>query len=73
MRTQVTSVEQSTYNKMWRVCFTTFKGVTGDEYVSNVCESAPVFASETEAVEGGKRALELLNATDRFPNMCEAF
>lgn len=35
------------------------------------CSSAPVWATEDEAYDGARRALEVLEATDKFPNMCE--
>lgn len=73
MRTQLDTVEKSTFNGKYSVSFTTFKGTPGDEYVAGECESAPVFDTEDDAFAGGSRALDVLEKTGRFPNMCEKF
>lgn len=73
MRTSLLSVQQSPRNQKYSVTFVTHAGQPGSEYVMNEIESASVFATEDEAYAGGVRALECLDKTDRFPNMCEVF
>jgi hypothetical protein len=46
---------------------------TGETYMSSSCTSAPVFDTAADAEEGGKRAIAVLEATGKFPNMCEKF
>jgi hypothetical protein len=72
MQTTCSGVELESNGK-FSVTFTTVKGQMGDEYVSSSCTSAPVFDSEDEAYNGAIRALDVLAATGRFPNMCEQF
>ena len=50
-----------------------YKGIPGQEYVCSKIESASVFATEDEAYAGGSRALDALEQTGKFPNMCEVF
>lgn len=72
-RTEITDSLQNSKNK-WNIIFTSYKVLAnGDEYECGVIESAYVFDTEDEAYAGGQRALELLEKTDRFPNMCEKF
>lgn len=73
MRTQVAQVNQSTRNGRWSVSFTVYGGLPGQEYISGELESAMVFNTEAEAHAGGQRALDVLEKTGRFPNMCEPF
>lgn len=42
-------------------------------YVSAVVTSGYAFMSYGAAIKGSRRALAQLNATGRFPNMCEWF
>ena len=72
MRTQFDKVLLESNGK-WCVSFTTFKGIPGDEYVCAEAVSAPVFDTEDEAFAGAERALNALEKTGRFPNMCEKF
>jgi hypothetical protein len=46
---------------------------TGQTYMSSSCTSAPLFDTVSAAEEAGKRALAVLEATGKFPNMCEKF
>ena len=73
MRTQMSGVGQSKHNGKFTAKFDIYNGTPGDEYISASCESAPVFTTEDEAYAGGQRALDYLEQTGRFPNMCEAF
>jgi hypothetical protein len=73
MRTEQTVPIQSPVNGKWAAVFVTYKGTPGAEYVANECTSAHVFESAEDAEEGGIRALDILEATGRWPNMCEKF
>ena len=73
MRTEQSIPVQSPRNGKWSATFVTYNGTPGNEYVANECTSAPVFATEDEAIAGAVRALDTLEATGRFPNMCEVF
>lgn len=39
-------------------------------YMSSSCTSAPLYDTAPDAEEAGKRALAMLAATGKFPNMC---
>jgi hypothetical protein len=73
MRTQIQTVSQFEQSGKWRVSFFTYNGKVGEEYVSAICGSASVFDTEDEAWAGAHRALDILEKTGRFPNMCEVF
>ena len=73
MRTEQGIPEQSAHSGKWSATFVTYRGVPGDEYVMNECTSAPVFATEDEARDGASRALDVLEQTGKFPNMCEVW
>jgi hypothetical protein len=73
MRTELNSVNQRKFNNKWSVTLVSYKGVPGQEYVCSEIESAPVFLTEDEAYAGGNRALDILENTGKFPNMCEMF
>lgn len=70
LRTEVAAPEQASTGK-WRSCFNTYGGEVGAEYLMSSCSSAPVWDTEDEAYDGARRALDVLEATDKFPNMCE--
>lgn len=73
MRTEQGIPVQSTRNGKWSATFVTYNGTPGNEYVANECTSAPVFATEDEAIWAAIRALNCLEETGRFPNVCEVF
>jgi hypothetical protein len=60
-------------NGKWRAAFENYVTRDGETYLSSSCASAPVFDTAADAEEGGKRALAILEATGKFPNMCEKF
>jgi hypothetical protein len=72
MRTQVEGVNLESNGK-WSVTFKSYKGVPGDEYVCSEVASGAVFTTEDEAYAGATRAMDLLETTGRYPNMCEKF
>ena len=73
MRTQLGQATQSNFNGKWSIAFVSYRGNLGQEYVCSETETAFVFATEDEAYAAGQRALDILEATGMFPNMCEAF
>lgn len=72
MRTQIEGYCKASNGK-WFVKFVSYKGISGSEYVCSNVESGAVFETENEAYAGGTRALITLDATGRYPNMCEQF
>ena len=73
MRTEIGQATQSGFNGKWSITLVSYKGIPGQEYVCSEVESASVFATEDEAYAGGSRALDALEQTGKFPNMCEVF
>jgi len=73
MRTQFKTVTQNKFNSKWMVSFEHIHGIPGDEYVMMETESAAVFDTEDEAFDAAPRAMNILEKTGRFPNMCEKF
>lgn len=60
-------------NNKWSAAFENWVDSDRGRYMSSSCSSAPVFDTAADAEEGGKRALAMLEATGKFPNMCEKF
>jgi len=58
-------------NGKWSAAFENFVTRDGETYMSSSCTSAPLFDTAPDAEEAGKRALATLDATGKFPNMCE--
>jgi hypothetical protein len=73
MRTEIGQATQSSFNDKWSITLVSYKGIPGQEYVCSEVESAAVFVTESEAYSGGSRALDMLEQTGKFPNMCEMF
>lgn len=72
MRTEMSNVQVNAEGK-WAVVFTTYNGPVGQEYVSSELLSASVFDSDEEAIAAGNRALDMLEHTGKFPNLCAKF
>jgi len=68
--TKTAAPEVSTTGK-WAAAFENWVERGNDKYMSSSCTSAPLFDTATDAEEAGKRALTTLEATGKFPNMCE--
>lgn len=73
MRVQFKSTQQAARNGKWSVTFETLKGLGKDEWVAYETESAAVFDTDTEALAGAGRALNIVRTTGAFPNMCIPF
>jgi hypothetical protein len=63
---------ENTHGK-WAATFQTWVGVPGEEHLVNEITSGALFDSEDEAYEASTRALDVLEATGMFPNLCEKF
>ena len=57
----------------WSASFETWRGIPGDEYRAVGVTSGALFDTEDAAYSAGDRALDVLQATDKFPNMCEVW
>ena len=55
----------------WSACFEMWAGIPGDEYLASTVTSGSFFATEDEAYAAQDRALDVLQETDKLPNMCE--
>lgn len=71
MRTEQVAPESR--NGKFAAVFNTYRGVPGEEYLVSTCTSAFLFDSEDAAIAAGTRALDVLEATGKYPNMCEEF
>jgi len=63
---------QNTHGK-WAATFQIWRGIPGDEYMVSEVTSGALFDTSDAAYEAGGRALDVLQATDKFPNMCEVW
>lgn len=72
-RTCIAASEFSEVTGKWSAAFETWRGIPGDEYKVTSCTSASLFATEADADTAAGRALDVLQTTDKFPNMCELF
>jgi hypothetical protein len=60
-------------NGKWSVKFDTYNGPVGKEYLASSVTTGAVFDSEDEAIAGAHRALDVLETTNKFPNLCAKF
>ena len=72
MRTQVGHATLQ-LNGLWSVTLETWAGPVGDEYLSSRVTSAGLFETEDSALAAGNRALDHLEQTGLFPDMCRPF
>jgi len=73
IRTCIGIPEQCQRTGKWSSRFETWNSYKGEDYKMNEITSAPVFETEQQAYDGAYRALDVLEKTDKFPNMCEVF
>jgi hypothetical protein len=62
---------QSKYNGKWACVFQTFLSHNGEEHLSGELETAAVWFDAVAARAAGERALEVLEQTGKYPNLCE--
>lgn len=72
-RTCIAAPEFSKYVGKWSAAFQTWAGIPGDEYMVASCTSGALFDNEEAAYAAADRALDVLQATGKYPNMCEMF
>jgi hypothetical protein len=72
-RTCLAEPTRNTRTGKWAAAFETWAGEPGDEYLAYSATSAPLFETEDAAYEAGARALDVLQATGKWPNLCEVF
>jgi hypothetical protein len=73
LSTKQAQPQLSLHTGKWCAQFENFMTVQGETFMSSSCTSGAVFDTAADAEEGGKRALATLEATGKFPNMCEKF
>jgi hypothetical protein len=73
-RTCLVAPEFSKHANKWSAAFQIWATPEeGDDYMVSSLTSGALFATPEEAYEAGGRAMDVLQATDKFPNMCEVF
>jgi len=72
-RTCIAKPVQSDSNHKWSSCFERWVGEKGAEKKAAKMTSAPLFLSQELAMEAANRAMDVLEKTGMFPNMCEEF
>ncbi len=73
-RTALVAPEYSKHANKWSAAFETWATPdVGDDYMVASCTSGALFDTAAEAYEAGGRALDALQETGKFPNMCEVF
>ena len=59
--------------KKWCVNMKTWRGEPGNEHMVYSVTSGALFDTEAEAAAAGDRAMDTLQSTGKYPNMCEQF
>ncbi len=72
-RTCAAAPEYSKVAGKWSAAFETWRGIPGDEYKVTTITSGALFDTEEAAYSAADRALDTLQQTDKFPNMCEVW
>lgn len=55
----------------WSAVLETWYGFPGSEHRATKITSGSLFDTETEAYSAGDRAMDVLQQTDKLPNLCE--
>ncbi len=76
MSTQIKSIQgtpQQGANGKWSSCFEHWRHFdnSAERYMAGEVITAAVWPTAEAALEAGHRALQTLEETDRYPNMCE--
>jgi hypothetical protein len=72
-RTCIVGPVHSKHNGKWSAAFQTWAGEPGSEYMVNSVASGALFDSEDAAYAAADRAMDVLQETGKYPNMCEVF
>ena len=70
-RTVQAAPVQNKHTGKWACCFQMFRKHEGTEYLASELESPALWFDGAAAGRAGQRALEILEATGKYPNMCE--
>lgn len=73
MRTEQSTPVQSKFNGQWACTFKVFQCHKDTEFLSAELETAAVWFDESAARKAGERAIEVLEQTGKWPNMCEVW
>ena len=72
IKARLTYADMNPHNNKWYVCFDVYRNRKEHIITSELC-SAQVFYSKDEALAGGARAIEILEKTGKWPDMCQPF
>ena len=73
IRIEQTAPVQSKFNGKWACTFTNTRIDNGKEHVATQLETAALWPDAATATQAGKRVIEILEKTGKYPNMCEAW
>lgn len=73
MRTEQATPVKSKFNGQWACTFKVFQSHKDTEFLSGELETAAVWFDEAAARKAGARAMEILEQTGKWPNMCEVW
>ena len=72
-RTVQTTPVQSKFNGKWGCTFRMIASHAGVEYTAGELETAALWFDPVAAQVAGRRALEVLETTGKWPNLCEVW
>jgi hypothetical protein len=72
-RTCISDAVKNVHTGLWSATFERWRGIPGAEVRVSKITSAPLFSTEQQALTAADRAMDALQTTNMFPNMCEAF
>lgn len=72
-RTVQAQPRQSRHNGQWACTFQMFRSHCGEEYLAGELETSAVWFDAAAALRAGQRAMEILEQTGRWPNLCEVW
>lgn len=72
-RTAIGTPAFSRHANKWSAAFEMWATLDGGEHLMSSVTSGAFFDTAELALEAAGRAMDVLQATDRFPNMCEPF
>jgi len=62
---------KSKFSDRWACVFQVFRSHNGDEYLAGQLETSALWFDAEAALKAGRRAMEVLEQTGKWPNMCE--
>ena len=73
MRIEQVAPVQSKHNGLWACNFKLFHSWAGEEYLASEVKTAAVWFDKDAALKAGSRAMEVLEQTGKWPNLCEVW